>query len=111
MLTALLYRLSSILNVISGTVIDGGASSFRKRYNNSLFFSSIASTLSIKSFNPWLPRRFSAVCAGIDRDVRERGLLAETITHKGGSNSTLINSNEGNEELTVGKVVIQERSK
>ncbi|RYR47519.1 hypothetical protein Ahy_A07g033450 [Arachis hypogaea] len=30
---------------------------------------------------------------------------------EGGSNSTLINSNEGNEELTVGKVVIQERSK
>ncbi|RYQ98749.1 hypothetical protein Ahy_B07g086526 [Arachis hypogaea] len=35
----------------------------------------------------------------------------ELSTLEGGSNSTLINSNEGNEELSVGEVVIQERSK
>ncbi|XLS96941.1 hypothetical protein HN51_039676, partial [Arachis hypogaea] len=45
------------------------------------------------------------------QSFRKRVLSMEFSTPEGGSNSTLINSNEGNEELSVTEVVTQEGSK
>nr|XP_025628916.1 protein FAR-RED IMPAIRED RESPONSE 1-like [Arachis hypogaea] len=45
------------------------------------------------------------------QSFRKRASSMEFSTPEGESNSTLINSDEGNEELSVGEVVIQEESK
>ncbi|XLR62014.1 hypothetical protein HN51_005303 [Arachis hypogaea] len=64
---------TSVRAAISNAVIDRGASCFRLRCNFSLFCSSIAPTLSIKSFISWLPRHFFPLRVTISGDIREHG--------------------------------------